>query len=370
MQNEKREEIQQEALVEISKHKRSTAALSMRVGKTYIGLQHIQKYHKNSTNLKVLVVAPKLAVFQGWKDDAEKFNLNYLNKHITFSTYLSLNKQSLDYDLIIFDECHSLLYSHQDWLNKYTGDILGLTGTPPKLIGSEKGNMVMNYCPVVYKYTTDEAVEAHILNDYKIIVHMMPMSTSRNLKITTRTGQFWTSEQKNYEYWSDRVDDARTPKEKQIASVMRMKAMQIYPSKDTYTKALLEKIKDKVIIFANTKEQAEKLCKHSYHSTNPDSEENLLLFKRGLINPMSCVLQLSEGTTIPQLKQAIIMHSYGNERKFRQRFGRCLGLNPEETSTVHVLCFKDSVDEKWVYDALSDLDQSKIIYKDFTHIIR
>ena len=67
---------------------------------------------------------------------------------------------------------------------------------------------------------------------------------------------------------------------------------------------------------------------------------------------MSCVLQLSEGINIFELRQGVILHSYGNERKAAQRIGRCLRLNPDETAMIHILCYKGTVDEKWVVDAL------------------
>jgi superfamily II DNA or RNA helicase len=43
------------------------------------------------------------------------------------------------------------------------------------------------------------------------------------------------------------------------------------------------------------------------------------MFKEGKINKLSTVLQLNEGINIPNLKQGIIMHAYGNERKAAQR---------------------------------------------------
>lgn len=42
--------------------------------------------------------------------------------------------------------------------------------------------------------------------------------------------------------------------------------------------------------------------------------------------------------------------------------GRLLRLNPDDKATVHILCYKDTVDEKWVEEALEDLDQSKITW--------
>ena len=147
--------------------------------------------------------------------------------------------------------------------------------------------------------------------------------------------------------------------------VMRMKAMMEYPSKELYTKLLLESIKTKCIIFANTQAQADRLCSHSYHSKNPDSEDNLVAFKEGSITKLSTVLQLSEGVNIPELKQGIIMHAYGNERKSSQRIGRLLRLNPDDKAIVHILCYMDTIDEKWVKEALSEFDQEKIVWKDF-----
>jgi superfamily II DNA or RNA helicase len=74
------------------------------------------------------------------------------------------------------------------------------------------------------------------------------------------------------------------------------------------------------------------------------------------------VLQLNEGVNIPNLKEGIIMHAYGNERKTAQRLGRLLRLNPNDTSTINILCYANTVDENWVAQALEDFDQSKINY--------
>jgi hypothetical protein len=39
-----------------------------------------------------------------------------------------------------------------------------------------------------------------------------------------------------------------------------------------------------------------------------------------------------------------------------------LRLNPEDTAIIHILCYKDTVDERWVTEALKDLDPDKIKY--------
>ena len=158
-----KDDIQEKVLEILSDKSRASIALSGGTGKTLIGLKHMES--KQFGNCKFLVVAPKKSIFQSWKDDAKKFNLEYLLENITFSTYLSLNKQLHDYDIIYLDEVHSLKLSHNAWLSKFKGYIIGLTGTPPTDIKSERGFMVDKYCPVVYTYNTDEAVDHSILND-------------------------------------------------------------------------------------------------------------------------------------------------------------------------------------------------------------
>jgi superfamily II DNA or RNA helicase len=192
----------------------------------------------------------------------------------------------------------------------------------------------------------------------------MSLSSSNTIPVKLKDKEFYTSELKNYNYWTQRIMDAVTQKQTQIASIMRMKALMGFETKEHYTKKLLQGIEEKCIVFCNTQEQADKMCKYSVHSKNTDADENLQKFKEGDIEKLSCVLQLNEGINIPNLRAGIIMHAYGNERKSSQRIGRLLRLNPKDKSTVHILCYKDTVDERWVTEALKDLDQSKIKYFD------
>jgi superfamily II DNA or RNA helicase len=360
----KRDQIQQEALDVALKHKRCGLGISMGVGKTLIGLKYIDHYQQASIDkLKVLVVAPKLSIFDSWRSDAEKFGIVLDN--IDFTTYLSLNKYNPhEYNLVVLDECHSLLYNHHTFLANYTERILGLTGTPPRYGRSEKGEMVQQYCPILYKYITDDAVDDSILNDYRIIVHKMPLSSDNTLPVKMKTSTFYTSEKKSYDYWTKRIIEAQSKKQEQIASVMRMRVMMDFRTKEKYTKSLLAEIEDKCIVFCNTQDQADRICANSYHSNNEESEENLQQFKDGNIQELSCVMQLNEGINIPDLRAGIIMHAYGNERKSNQRIGRLLRLNPDDTAIVHILCYKDTVDERWVNEALKDLDPKKIKYHD------
>lgn len=352
--------IQDQALKALSSVTRGTIAMSVGTGKTLVGLKHMNSLFTEDTFF--LVVAPKKSIFKSWKEDAIKFNLEYLLPHITFSTYLSLGKQDLNYTAVYLDEAHSLLRSHTDWLNNFNGNLIGLTGTPPKLNWTERGKIFNEFIPVVYTYSTDNAVKDSIINDYKIFVHYLYLGTQKNVKVGKPGSIFYTSEEANYDYWSKRIDAAKNIKSKNFMRILRMKALMSFKSKIDYVKYLLKSFDEKTIIFANTHEQADGFNVESYHSNNVNSEYNLQDFKNGKINKLACVLQLSEGVNIKDLKIGIIMHAYGNERKSEQRIGRLLRLNPDNISNVHILCYKNTIDEIWTKEALIKYDQSKITY--------
>ena len=85
-----KDEIQLEALAATDGKQRCSVVLGTGVGKTLVGLNHMDR---NTTPLmKCLVVAPKKSIFTSWKDDAEKFDKQYLIGRMVFSTYLSLKK--------------------------------------------------------------------------------------------------------------------------------------------------------------------------------------------------------------------------------------------------------------------------------------
>lgn len=356
-----REQIQNNCLEEIKNHNRCSIAVSMGVGKTLIGLQHMDNLYKEGFR-KFLVVSPKLTIIQSWKEEAVKFNLEHLLEHITFSTYRSLEKQSNDYDCIFLDECHNLLYTHDFYLSFFSGKILGLTGTPPRYSNSEKGIMVDRYCPVVYTYITDDAIDDNILNDYKIVVHLLELADTKTFFVKTNKGGFYTSEKEHYRYWTDKIENYTGYKNIHTLRISRMQGLMQYHTKEKYVEHLLNSIDDKCIIFCNTTEQSDKLCPNSYHSKNPDSEYNLEQFKLGNIKCLSSVQQLNEGVNIPDLKYGIILHAYSNERKTNQRLGRLLRLSPDKEAIVHILAYKNTIDAQWVNNALKDLDQSKISY--------
>ena len=133
---------------------------------------------------------------------------------------------------------------------------------PPVQPGSEKGRLVATYCPVRVDYTTDEAVLADLLNDYRLVVHRLPLSSVRDYVLTTKAGtQFTTSERENYQYRSKRpanADQDALPVE--MLRLLRMQALMHYPDKGRYMAYLSSQFTEKVLLFTCNQQQAE----HTY----------------------------------------------------------------------------------------------------------
>jgi superfamily II DNA or RNA helicase len=345
--------VQQLALESVLKFRRSGVVLSVGAGKTKLGLMYL-----NKVGGKTLILVPKLDIIKSWQDDAIKFNYEHVMENVTFSTYLSLKKHDLpQFQNIVMDEAHNLLLHQDKHLAQYLGNILGLTGTPPRQ--QDKKIMMDKYYPIRYTFKMDTAVEAGMLNDYRIYVHKLDLSTVKNLPVKN----FMVSERSNYEYASKRILMASTDKSRMFAHINRVNVLKQCKTKERYTLQLLKQIPDdeKCIVFANTIEQAEKLCSYSHHSQMDGDYLNA--FKDGLITRLSCVEQLSEGINISALKHAIVLHTFSaSSPKARQKLGRMMRLPTDETSHIHILCYKDTVDEKWVEDVLKDFDESKITY--------
>ncbi|TDN38663.1 hypothetical protein E4631_22350 [Hymenobacter sp. UV11] len=376
----RKQALQAQVLATLQGRRLAGIALTMGLGKTLIGLRDMAQLlaagplsQPGAAGTPFLVAAPTQAILDSWPQEAHKFGLAHLLDQITFTTYRSLAKTLAagSFHKLYLDECHALKDSHEPGLKAHAaskGSILGLTGTPPAQAHSEKGRLVATYCPIVVDYTTDEAVLAGLLNDYRLVVHRLPLRTARDYVFTTKAGsQFTTSEREHYAYWSKRLANAsQDPLPVETLRILRMQALMSYPGKGHYMRWLADQQTEKVLLFTCNQQQAEAQATHTYHSKNKHSQANLALFNAGDIQRLACVAQLSEGVSIANLRVGIIWHAFGNERKAAQRIGRLLRLNLDQTATVHLLAYQDTVDEHWVAQALESFDPAKISYVDAT----
>lgn len=403
-------------------------ALGTGVGKTKVALDVIKKlFDRYGNNTDVLLVVPTETLRdKGWPDEAEKWDLSSVYKvSVTAVCYASLPKlQNMDYDLVILDEAHNLTELSATFFTNNTYDrVLGLSATPPS--DPEKQAILNPICPTIFTYGIDDAVEDEVVADYGVIVVQIPPdSKTKNIPGGTKAKPFKTTEAKNYEYLTkrletlgkeirkieDSIDDALrsvelaisnrdtikassdstlhevdcaqdlvlsaeadltlakkalTSKEIQHRKVVGQRMRLIYgmESKTKVAKKLMEQLlpKGRTLIFAGSIKQCEDLCgKYVYHSKTDDTY--LTKFKNKEISYLGAVNALNEGVNIPDLDYGIIVQANSNERHTVQRIGRLCRLRDGHKAKIYLLVSMGTVDEKWVKNAICALNPSRITY--------
>lgn len=341
-----REKIQKEAYETSLLYKKGTFSISMRLGKTLIGL-------KISTRFKnVLVLYPNNSIKNSWLEDAEKFNIDISN--ITFSTFLSLNKFNLDdYDCIIIDELQDFSINNYEYLFNFgIKNLYSLTGTPP--LKGDKKYLMNAICPIIYTVKLDETT-GKTNKDYKITVHLIEPSKIKNKPL--KSGAKW-SEFDQINFW-----EKQYLKNKDFQTMLNlMRCISNSETKFNYMMNLQKKL-GKTLIFVETKKQCELSKLHSYYSDNKKSEENLDSFLDNKIDKLVTINQLRAGITFKDLNTCIILHSYSSDSKSTQKIGRALNYVEDVIADIHILCLKGTRDESWVNNSLINFDKNKIEWK-------
>lgn len=345
MDNNFREEVQKKAVETLLSQDRVGINISMRLGKSVIGLKTAQNFKK------VLVSYPFESVKQAWTSDSEEFNLPI--DHIKFTTNLSLYKEDLnEYDAIILDEYQLVALNLWEYIDSFNPKVVkGLSGTPPT---GEKATFVNKYCPILYTVGLDET-SGITSKDYEIIVHLLEPSNEKDIPLSK--GGFW-SERAKITFWENKYKQSHN-----FQDMLRLiQAIQNSPTKLKYFKTLANQI-DRGLLFLETAKQCSELGFPSYHTKEKNSEQNLIAFQEGTIDKLSTISQLSVGKTFKSLNKAIILHCYASNNKSQQKLGRILNYVENEKALLHITCLNNTRDLIWTQKALSDLDQNKIIYK-------
>lgn len=338
-----RELVQKEAVETALKHKSGTLDITMRLGKTLIGIKIASNFKK------VLVSYPNVKIKDSWINDSIKFNINI--DHIEFTTHLSLVKKNLSlYDCILLDEIQDV--SENQWnyiaLSSYSR-LYGLSGTPPNK--GEKLQFINNYCPIIYSKKLDETT-GKTNKDYEIIVHLLKPNSNKNLKL--KSGKYWSEENK-INFFENKYKASRNFKD----MLQLMQSIQNSETKLTYLKNLLNKI-GKSLIFVETAKHCEYLKLPSYQSKEKNSEQNLELFLNNKINKLLTINQLKAGITFEDLNEVVILHCYSSNNKSAQKLARALNYVENQTAKIHILCLDNTRDVSWVQSGLAEFDTKKI----------
>ena len=362
MKNKKREEIQKEASSKIRECKfQGIVLVSPRVGKCKITIDALNTIKK--TELRILVIAPKVPILKEWETEVVKWNLNS-NISIEYCWSNSLKKNKEKYDLIIADECHA--YNSKVLLQLRTKQIegsriLGLTGTLDQKAEFDIGNSLSIY--PIYTYSIEQAIKDGIVADYEIICVGCELDdTMKTIEAGNEETRFYQTEKEAYTYWNNRYNrDKELMRFKNLRFLGSKRMDIIYRSQTKLdkTKEIVDEHK-RCLIFSGRQEIADQLGDGSFHSKS--SKENLILFKDKKLNKLSVIGMISMGVTIPKLKVAIFNQLKSVEALACQQAMRTMNLEGKQKATVYIVYLKNTQDEVWLNSAVQGFEKSKIKY--------
>lgn len=364
----KKQQIQEDMQrVIVSNDYKGTISAATGAGKTKVGVdlcEHVKEVFIKKKKYKVLIAVPTTKLRDDrWPDEFRKWDKEYLLEYIDMSCYASINKiKDQHFDLVILDEAHHITESNSAFFDQNQVDrTLGLTATLPRDI--EKSRILNKYCPVIYDYPLDQALADGVVSPFVIKIVYYNLDTSRkDIQAGNTNKRFYQSERAAYNWRCRRIDaykdDDRFPPKRILLE--RMRFLQNIPTKTKVAKALIKTLnpKKRYLIFGGGIEQIENLCKYTYHSkTNSNDYKR---FIKQEINTLGCVQALNEGEDIPNMDGALILAFNSNPLPMIQRIGRIIRYRKGHVGEITILCSKGTIEEEWLFQALSKIDSVKI----------
>lgn len=337
---------------------RGIAEVATAGGKTLFAIEGVRRWLKFNPIGKVLIIVPTTALQDQWyitlldefkledcdisvwpdeKNIESRFHIMVIN---TARTQAQLICEKNIPILLVADECHryASLENANALANPYSAS-LGLTATAER--DYDDGlNLVLipNIGKIIYKYSLADARNDGVVAPFEVFnvkVEMTDTEKSEYQKLTSKLARAYSIGE----------EDRAKIIARQRASVSRNAARRI-PA----TIAIVEENRGKrIIVFHEEIEKAEVIKSilhqrgHSvsiYHSQMSDDRrrDNLLQFRRGMIEILVCCRALDEGVDVPEADVAIISASTSSSRQRIQRVGRVIRLHKnKEFAKIYTL---------------------------------
>lgn len=371
--NEVREAVQREAKKAIQEGpKHCLVAMATGSGKTKVAIDYAKTVNKKQA---LLVPTEKLRD-TNWSEEYKKWKGTTVEKRTEKYCYASANKvQNQDYSLAILDEGHNITENNSMFLkfNNIHKSVLLTATVPDRKKDAKKYRILQDLgYKVVYQLTLDNAVKLGFVAPYQInVIYTELESSKKTIRGGTKKKPFMTTEYATYNWLSKSVKKAMfSPKlDPKFIIMKRMRFIYNLPSKTEAAQHILDKIipkKDRILIFASSIKQAEKLCPNTFHSKTTDKDYHN--FREEKINRMSCVKAINEGHNFEGIDGALIVQLTSKEKDLVQRLGRLIRVRPGHKASVFIIVAKGTQDEKWLEKATENLDASSIRYYPYSQI--
>jgi superfamily II DNA or RNA helicase len=379
----KKDEIQNKAVEEWLKTKKGTIEGSTGFGKTFCFFKALLKSCKIGDTILFLAETRQreIDLFVDLEKFEKIFKVNLKAYNIKFDCYQSAYKwKDLEFDFVCCDEIHDSLspkYS-KFYENNKVKYILGLSATVDRNTSYtdedntefNKGELLDKYCPIVFKYTLNDAITDNLTKKLNIFViyHQLD-SIKKTVKAGTKDNEFLTTEKAAYDYWDKEFKKAiflpdGNSKVFRIRNTSAARAKVLYKmeSKIIAIKELLNELQGKTLIFSNDIDSLEKVTKNVISGRNSDVK-NLKIrhdFERNKIKHIGSFKMLKQGANLTNLDNTIISSYYSKELDTIQRLGR--QRNSDATGNVFIFLTIGTQEAKWFESSFKNITNYNMIY--------
>ncbi len=293
--------------------------------------------------------------------ELEKWGTPEMKAMVQIQCYQTTYKwEGKKFDLLLADEFDFSLtkeYIKVYFNNTFKYKIL-LSGT----LSAPKKKLALTIAPIVYKITTTEAEEKKLINKSTYYIYNYRMSEE---------------ESREYLKWTRLLGKAMAAqKPENQLNFLRGKRKELLYTLDSsvnHCKRVMKWLwnqdkQTRLVIFSERTEQADRLCKWSYHGKNV-GENNLNKFQAGEISGISVVSKIKRGINLKNANTAIFeMLGGGSTTEFEQKNGRMKRLPIAEIAKVifmvpwfqttdkdGLIIFKPTIVDDWLYKATCNL---------------
>ena len=355
-------------------------------GKTKIAIDLLNNFQ--SVN-KILIVCPKLVLFQTWKDELIKWNKSELLNKVKFSTYVGLHNNIDNYDVLILDECHHITDRSIDIIKTYSFNYkICLSATIKKDSYFKLTQILSN--PYFLKVSVKDAIEEDILPSPTIYLLPLILDDSKkqyqfiknskakkvvecdyserwkyirdkNTKviINCTAKEYITELDSQIEYYKNRYLQGRVG---YIKNFWLQKAGERLKFLSKIKEPIIIKIQEKLgntrtLTFCSDIAQTERLGKNAINSKSGNSSDILSLFNKGEINHITACNMLNEGINLVNCRVGIWGYINASEIMTVQRIGRILR---HKKPIIIIPYYLGTREQELVQDILETVDKKCI----------
>lgn len=352
-----RQKIQKQAVETFLEKKSGILHISMRVGKTKVGLDILKALPiKNA-----LIAYPDNKIYDGWVAEMKKWGYPG-NISIQFTNYASIEKYEKEqYDVVVLDEIQMMSprqrISAVIHMNKAKYH-LGLTGTLSTDSAKEWSELGMD---VIMAYSVEDAIKDGIIAPYQITIHTVALDET--VKEKNKKGKFVTEKQR-YDAYSYVIQKLKEEgRDFKFIALHRNRVLQSSVAKKQKTLQLIEQFKTrKTLVFTGLKKIAESLGIPYHHSTS-QNDVAFEDFKAGSCSQLAVVNIGRAGVTFKDLEVIIISSFTGNEETTEQIIARALNKDiSNKIADIHIICSTEDAEIKKLKKTLSNFNEECITW--------